>query len=280
MPFSSLSSPSTPFVTDPFVEALSSAPEKREISMQSSLTSTPLLSIIIPAYNEEERLPETLAHVVEYLNQQPYRAEIIVVSDGSTDTTVALVKKWQIEVPYLILIDVPENQGKGFCLKEGFTVAKGAYALMYDADKAVPIDTLDQWLTPTLLLSDSLIVIGSRNIKTEGVVRRFNPFRRLASVVFQKLTRLVAADIEDTQCGFKLFPQRAYHLFVDLQQEKGFAADLEYLTIAYAHGFEIEERGVSWTNMAGSKVRVLQDSWRLFCAVFRIKYAHWQGYYR
>ena len=238
------------------------------------------LSVVIPAYNEEIRLPETLQHLLDYFDSQPYTVEIIVVNDGSHDKTAAVVQAFQAKSPYLHLVNLAQNQGKGFALRAGFKAAKGRYALMYDADRAVPIDTIEQWLTSESSSTLEHIIIGSRNVEEVGIVRRFNPFRRLVSLVFQNVSQWLIPDIEDTQCGFKLFPREMYRLFSDLQQEKGFAADLEYLMMAKTHGFYVEERGVSWTNMAGSKVNVWIDSWKMLFAMVRIKYRTLSGCYK
>jgi hypothetical protein len=119
-------------------------------------------------------------------------------------------------VPYLFLVDLPKNKGKGFCIKMGFKYAKGEYALMYDADMAVPIYTLEQWLQEPCPLN--CIMIGSRNTEEEGVIRRFNPVRRLVSLVFQQVSQWVVPYVQDTQCGFKLFPKSIYSVLVSVQQ--------------------------------------------------------------
>jgi glycosyltransferase involved in cell wall biosynthesis len=237
------------------------------------------LSVVIPAYNEALRLPSTLEHLLHYFDAQAYTVEVIVVNDGSSDATAHVVQRFQAQCPYLRLVNMPKNQGKGAALQAGFKAAKGRYALMYDADRAVPIDTLEDWLYAESPDALEHIIIGSRSVEEDGVVRRFNPFRHFVSLVFQKLTQWLIPDIEDTQCGFKLFPAQAYRLFADLQFEKGFAADLEYLMMAETHGFYVEERGVSWTNMAGSKINVWVDSWKMLVAMFRIKYRTFKGRY-
>ncbi|MFN9691660.1 MAG: dolichyl-phosphate beta-glucosyltransferase [Vampirovibrionales bacterium] len=237
------------------------------------------LSVVIPAFNEAVRLPSTLKHVLQYLDSQAYTVEVIVINDGSVDDTAQVVENFQAQCPYLRLLNLPHNQGKGASLRAGFKAAKGRYALMYDADRAVPIDTIEDWLNAETPDALEHIIIGSRSVEEDGVVREFNPFRHFVSLVFQTLTQWLIPDIEDTQCGFKLFPAQAYRLFADLQFEKGFAADLEYLMMAETHGFYVEERGVSWTNMAGSKVNVWVDSWKMLFAMFRIKYRTFKGCY-
>ncbi len=228
------------------------------------------LSVVIPAYNEEKRLPPTLEHLIHYFDSKSYRVEIIVVDDGSQDQTRSVVKDFQNKVPYLHLIEHPHNRGKGACLQTGFQYAHGRYALMYDADMAVPIQTLDEWLREPVTVEH--IIIGSRNAVEEGVIRRFNPIRRFVSLVFQKISQWLVPQIQDTQCGFKLFPEKIYHLLASLQKEHGFSVDLEYLMLAQRYQFTIEERGVSWENRAGSKVNILTDSWKMLYAIFRIKW--------
>jgi hypothetical protein len=126
------------------------------------------LSVVIPAFNEEARLPSTLEHLLHYFGSQAYTVEVIVINDGSVDSTSDVVKAFQAQCPYLRLVNMAKNQGKGAALQAGFKVAKGRYALMYDADRAVPIDTIEDWLNAvkaSRVALTSLIVIVSQNGK-------------------------------------------------------------------------------------------------------------------
>lgn len=251
-------------------------------SLQHTLAPTPLgttnspffsLSIVIPAYNEAERLPQTLEQLVHYLKFQPYKSEILVVDDGSTDTTASLVKAFiqeEASAPVTLqLLQNPRNYGKGASVQHGFLQAKYRYSLLFDADGATPIQELER-LLKLLLHCPYSMVIGSRVLSDTTVVRKRRWWRNIMGRVFNQVTRLVVNGIHDTQCGFKLLPTHLAQALVQQQHERGFAMDVELLHLAQAWEVPITEVPVHWVNQSGSKIHPLRDSWRMFWSVVGI----------
>ena len=236
------------------------------------------LSVIIPAYNEEKRLPKTLKAVDEYLRNQNYDYEIIVVNDGSKDDTALVVKDFKPQIVNLRLIDRKENKGKGYTVKEGMLNAKGDYRLFMDADNSTTIDQIEKmwpWFE-----REYDIVIGSRDI--EGAV--LDPpqplYRRLVGKIF-RLARDIICDIwgiYDTQCGFKCFKKEVVEtIFPKLRIER-FAFDVEILLLAKMHGFKIKEIPVYWRNNPDSKVK-FKSAIRMGLDLFKIRWYQLKGYY-
>lgn len=217
------------------------------------------LSVVIPAYNEERRLPETLAIVSDYLSGLPDTWEIIVADDGSADDTAAIARDFARRDVRLRLLTLP-HRGKGSAVKHGMLAASGEYRFLCDADLSMPIQFLRQLLPPLAPAAD--IVIGSR--EAPGARRIGEPRRRrLMGRVFNAMTRLLAVpDIADTQCGFKVFKGDAAQALFTYQTLDGFAFDPEILFLARRYGFAIAETGIEWHYRAESKVRPFRDSWR------------------
>jgi glycosyltransferase involved in cell wall biosynthesis len=213
----------------------------------------PHLSIVIPAYNEAERLPETLALVRDYLEQQSFSAEVVVVDDGSTDGTVALVREMIARFPTLRLIENTANKGKGGVVRQGMLEALGRYRLFMDADHATPITELTKLLP---YIQDYDIVIGSRYINKQSIKVKQPWRRRLVSRTGNWLIqRLVLPGVIDTQCGFKLFSAAAAERVFSRQTMAGWAFDVELLTIAHQLGLRIMEVPVDWYDAKDSKLR-------------------------
>ena len=228
------------------------------------------LSLIIPAYNEAQRLPPTLAHCVAYLSQQPYRWEIIVVDDGSSDDTLAVVEKYQQTYPAQVrAVTYGKNRGKGYAIGQGILNATQAYCLLYDADGAVPITDLERFF-PALHKNPEAIVIGSRNLSAPDIVRTVKWYRKIIGRCFNRLLGGVTPGLIDTQCGFKLLPTAKAKQLATIQQEQGFAFDVEYLHLSLQAGWQVVECAVNWHDVAGSKVHLIKDSWRMFLSVQRI----------
>ena len=225
------------------------------------------LSVVVPAYNEERRLPATLSRLAAYLREQSYDWEIIVVDDGSEDRTAEAVSA--IDLPQLGILRLA-HCGKGAAVRQGMLAARGRYRLLCDADLAVPPDFVARLLPPHG--PNAEIVIGSREAAN---ARRFGepPSRHLLGRVFNVLTRLlVAPAIADTQCGFKLFTARAAETLFPLQTVGGFAFDAELLFLARRLGLDVQEVGVDWHYGSGSKVRPGRDSWRMLVDVARMRW--------
>ncbi len=250
-------------------------------------TVQPFLSIVIPAYNEEHRLPESLDKIVAFLQTRDYSAEVIVVDDGSTDNTVDVVRGFIARYP-LVSIIKNDHRGKGYAVRTGMLAARGSYVLFSDADLATPIEEVDRLLP---FLEDGYdVAIGSR--EGMGAQRMNEPgYRHLMGRVFNLLVRLVAVGgFQDTQCGFKCFRHEvAQDLFQRVQlygAEAGLAKggmvtgfDVEVLFLALKRGYKVKEVPVQWYYGANTKVNPFLDSGRMFMDVLRVKLNYWRGKY-
>jgi len=218
----------------------------------------PYLSIIIPAYNEAERLPLALVDIDKYLSSAPYSYEILVVNDGSTDDTALIVKNMMNAVKGLKLIDNRENRGKGSAVRQGMLLARGEIRLFTDADQSTSIDHLEKVL-PFLTDADGLnydVVLGSRGLKES----RMNPpqpfYRRILGKGGNLIAQLIAVrGIWDTQCGFKAFTADAAEKIFSLANINGWGFDIETLALARALGYRVKEIPVRWANSRFSHVR-------------------------
>ncbi len=213
------------------------------------------LSVVIPAYNEEKRLPKTLKEVDKYLSAQDYHYEIVVVNDGSKDKTAEVVRKEIVHIKNLRLINNKENKGKGYVVRQGLLEARGDYRLFTDADNSTPIDQIEKCWPEFEKGFD--IVVGSRDVKG-AVLDPPQPFlRRFLGDGFKIYRKLVADlwEIEDTQCGFKCFKKEAAENVLPLGRIDRFAFDPEILLIAKKLGYKIKEVPVYWKNDPQSKVK-------------------------
>ena len=234
------------------------------------------LSVVIPAYNEERRLPETLDAVCAFLATKSYAWEIVVADDGSDDGTPDIVAGAEDHDGRVKLVRLP-HRGKGWAVKNGMLAARGQYRFLCDADLSMPIDFLDRLLPETDAPPD--IVIGSR--EAPGARRIGEPRRRwLMGRVFNAMTRLLATPgIADTQCGFKVFHANAAEMLFALQTLDGFAFDAEILFLARRRGFTIAEVGIDWHYRTESKVRPIRDGWRTLRDLIVIRYKSVTGRY-
>lgn len=214
------------------------------------------LSIIIPAYNEEKRLPRTLRLILNYFAQKKLKYEVILVDDGSQDKTSQIVQNFQSEFENLRLISYPKNQGKGFAVKRGVNEARGTFILMMDADFSIPITELTK-IWP--YRNDFALVIGSRFL-VKGQNQIQNKSRYIISRMGNFLTRMVLdLNISDTQCGFKLFEKEvANRLFKNLVALR-FGFDIEILAKAKILNIPIKEVSIFWQEAIGSKVRAVRS---------------------
>ena len=243
------------------------APSIESKPPESASNGTVRLSVIIPAYNEAERLPVFLDSVLAWCGEHEPSFEVIVVDDGSSDATVVEASKRAVRV-----ISHKQNAGKGAAVRTGMLAARGELRLFADADGATAISEL-----PTLLKSTAAIAIGSREGRDKRV--EASALRRFLGRWFNRAVRMGAVKgILDTQCGFKLFRPAAHGLF-DIVQEDGFAFDVELLLIAQRKGVSIDEVFVNWTEMPGSKVSLLRDGMKMLKAVRRIKKRWKRGEY-
>jgi glycosyltransferase involved in cell wall biosynthesis len=217
------------------------------------------LSIIIPAYNEENRLPATLDKVLEYLQGKPFSpVEVIVVDDGSRDGTAAVVERYRALHSTVRLLRNPGNRGKGFSVRHGMLEATGDWALFSDADLSAPIEELDKLLDAASAQSAD-IAIGSRALNRSLVAVHQPLLREWSGRCFNGIMRLVTGlPFRDTQCGFKLYRSAAAREVFSRQSLNGFSFDVEDLMIANARGLRAIEVAVRWANVEGTKVSAWQ----------------------
>lgn len=226
--------------------------------------SGPFLSIIIPAYNEEKRLPPTLDRVAAFLREQPYQSEVLIVENGSTDRTAEVVRAFIADQtgqddPFEIRL-LHSEKGKGNAVKYGILAGRGKYLLVSDTDLSVPIEESPRFLPPALTSKGYGIAIASREVP--GAVRHGEPvYRHIMGRVFNWLVRFMAVpNINDTQCGFKCFSREAAARIFPLQRIDGWGFDVELLAIAQHHGIEIVEVPVNWYYRSDSRVRPVMDT--------------------
>ena len=213
------------------------------------------LSVIIPAYNEESRLPKTLQAVYAYFQKQNYVYEILVVSDGSKDHTVEVAQEMAQKIPGLRVIAEQENRGKGYAVRKGILEAKGEYRVFTDADNSTSIEHVERmWIE---FKKGAEVVIGSRDIKGAKRTVRQSLVREKLGDIFNLMVQMLSGlwGIWDTQCGFKGFSAKAAQEIFAKTTVNRWAFDVEVLVIAKKLGYPIQEIPVVWVNDAQSKVR-------------------------
>jgi glycosyltransferase involved in cell wall biosynthesis len=234
----------------------------------------PILSLIIPAYNEEPRLPRGLARIrtfIESRGLEPEQVEIIVVDDGSTDGTAAIVDQWSQQWPSLCLVSNGDNRGKGYSVRHGMLEACGRIALFTDADLSAPIEEADKLLAA--IEAGNQVPIGSRAIDRSLIFVRQSRMREMAGIIFNGFVRLFTGlPFQDTQCGFKAFVREPSRIIFEQQRIEGFGFDPEILFLAQRHGLRTAEIPVRWAHDPGTKVHVLRDSAIMF---FDLVYIRW-----
>lgn len=233
----------------------------------------PFLSVILPAYNEAKRLPLTLSEVDKYLSAAGYEYEIIVVDDGSTDSTAQVGKKSRDRIKNLRIIENEGNRGKGWAIRQGMIESRGQWRLFMDADNATSVDQFSKMIP---YLSDYDIIIGSRDIKGAKLTPPQPFYRRFLGNVGNLIIQgLLLPGLWDTQCGFKCFSERAAEKIFRFSKTDRWAFDVEALSLAKRFGYKIKEIPVTWVDIPDSKIKPLayfQSLWD----VLKI----WQRLYR
>ena len=236
----------------------------------------PLLSIVIPAHNEEARLPVSLSKVFAFLERQTYQAEVVIVENGSSDRTAQVVKAMVPDRPNLRLLR-EQARGKGLAVRRGMLEATGAYRFICDADLSMPIEERERFLPPQLTGYD--IAIGSREVSG---ARRFDepPLRHLMGRVFNRLvSALVVSGYRDTQCGFKCFRGPVAEQLFALQRTPGFGFDAEILFLARQRAHRVAEVPIDWYYRSESKVKPLRDTFVMLGEMAHIRWNWARGAY-
>lgn len=238
----------------------------------------PLLSIVIPAYKEEERIHKILDAIIKYEESKNFPIEVIVVVDGSPDKTVEAASVYKEKIPGLKIIDRKENKGKGYTVREGVMAAKGKYILFSDADNSTPIEQVDKLLK---YKEEYPVIIGSRYIKggrlahPQGIVRKFGG--RVMNLVIRMFA---VRGIKDTQCGFKLFEHDAAKEIFKRMTFERFSFDIEILAIARRHKYKIKEVGIVWYDDPHSTVSPIKDGLKMIRDAWRVRVNLSRGVYK
>lgn len=234
------------------------------------------ISIVIPAFNEAQRLPATLAAIDAYCRTRPERFELLVVDDGSTDATASLpLPPSSSQLTWRILVSAAHH-GKGCCVRRGMMEARGAMRLFTDADLSAPIAELER--LEAALAAGADIAIGSRHTGRLAVHQPRH--REAAGRLFNRLVRLaLGLPFADTQCGFKLFTRAAAEAIFPRQRIDGWGFDPELLYLARRARLRVAEVPVAWSHAEGAKIHLLRDSARMFADVLAIRAAAWRGLY-
>jgi len=236
------------------------------------------LSVVIPAYDEAARIGPTLTRINEYLSGLGQDYEIVVVDDGSGDTTRDIVLDAAAHMPALRLIGNGANRGKGYSVKNGFLNTDGGLVLFSDADLSTPIEELGRFLPEIDRGAD--IVIGSRALDESDIIKKQPFYRMMMGKTFNKIVRLLTVrGISDTQCGFKLFKRETCDGIFRAQRVERFAFDVELLFLAHRKGLKVVEMPVRWINSPLSKVHIVRDSSRMLMDVIRVRLGALSGGY-
>src|SRR3989344_8709579 len=215
----------------------------------------PFLSIIVPIYNEEKRLTLGITQILKFIDKQSYPVELIIVNDGSTDTTNKLLRN--LKHPSFQLISYEKNQGKGYAIQKGMQKAKGDWRLFIDIDLSTPIEEFRMFL-PHFKKFD--IIIGSRRTKDSKILVHQTFLRELLGSVFTWLSStFLRVEISDFTCGFKCFSKDAAGKLFSLQRLRGWGFDSEVIFLAQKEGFSIKEVPVTWSNDSQTRVVLLKD---------------------
>ncbi len=230
----------------------------------------PHLSVVIPAYNEEERIGTSIEKILAYLDGAAQTFELLVVDDGSTDRTSEVVRQAAGGRPEVRVLSYDANRGKGHAVRYGILHARGDYVLFSDADLATPFEELEKLMAAVRQGVD--VAIASRDVPGSLLERRQSPIREFGGKLFNRFVQMLAVPgIQDTQCGFKLFTRAAARNIFERCQIDNFSFDVEALYLARKLGYSIREVPVRWRHMEGSKVRFLRDAWRMAKTLVRIR---------
>ncbi len=228
----------------------------------------PWLSIVIPAHDEEHRLPPALEKIDAFLDKQSFEAEVVIVENGSQDNTAAVARGFESTHPYIRVLEIKER-GKGLAVKAGMLAARGQYRFICDADLSMPIDEIVHFLPPEV--GDEDIIIATREGK--GAQRIGEPeYRHLMGRVNNWLIKLLALrGFEDTQCGFKMFKADVADDLFGVQQMGGIGYDVEVLFVAVRRGYTVREVPIIWYFDPDSRMKLVKDSMKIIREIWQIR---------
>lgn len=242
------------------------------------MNQPPDLSIIIPSFNEEQRLPDSLGKLAAYIRERRPNTEVIVVDDGSTDKTAAVAESYKAKIPNLRVLSNGTNRGKGFSVRRGSLEARGHITLFTDADLSSPIEEGEKLFAG---LDTHDVAIGSRAVDRSLIEAHQSLFREFAGIVFNRIVRVILRlPFVDTQCGFKAFRRERCRIIFEQQTIERFGFDPELLYLARHHGLSTVEVPVRWAHSPATKVSMLKDSLQMFLDVFVIRSNALLGRYR
>lgn len=235
-------------------------------------------SIVLPAYNESERIGASLDKILAYAEARGRSAEVIVVNDGSTDTTAQIAREYAAKHPTLQLLENPGNRGKGYSVRNGMLHATGDILLFSDADLSSPIAEADKLFAAIENGAD--VAIGSRWLQT-GLQKKRQPLhRQILGRIFNLALRIILGlNFKDTQCGFKAFTREAAQALFPLQQVERWGFDPELLYLAKKLGFTIKEVPVEWSHRSGTRIDPLHDGIRMLGEMLTVRWNAWSGKY-
>ena len=243
-----------------------------------SETSAFQLSIIVPSFNEEVRLPASLQLIAAYVSSANRSTEVLVVDDGSKDRTAEVAASFADRIPNLRVLRNGENRGKGYSVRHGMQEARGEYVLFTDADLSAPIEEADKLLSA---LRQYDIAIGSRALNRDLIDVHESLFREFAGIIFNRIVRIVLwLPFVDTQCGFKAFRREPCRIIFEQQRIERFGFDPELLYLARHHGLKATEIPVRWSHSPATKINMMRDSIQMFIDVFTIRWNSLLGRYR
>jgi len=239
----------------------------------------PLLSVIIPAYNEEKRIDPALERIFAFLDGQAYAGEVVLVDDCSGDRTSEVAAAAAKGRANFRAVRNEVNKGKGYSVRRGMLEAKGEYLLFSDADLSTPIEETTRFIEKMREGYD--VLVGSRAMRESNIITYQPWYRQLMGKTFNRIVRgLLVRGIKDTQCGFKMFTREAAQKIFPLQRIERFAFDVEILFLAKKFGHKILEMPVTWKDSPQTRVSTFRDSFSMFAALFAIRLNNLRGLYR
>lgn len=241
------------------------------------IDTEPMLSIVIPAYNEEERIIPTIGAIASHVSDIGIAWELLIADDGSKDQTVAMVE--DLGFANLRVLKAPQNGGKGRAVQRGMLAARGKYVLFSDADNSTPIEEVSKFIN-ALDAEGYDVAVGSRAVEGAEAANK-SLFRHILSSGLRMIVRVgLHIKVNDTQCGFKMYTREASHRLHSAQTIMGFSFDLEVLYLAFKVGYKVKEIPVAWVDAPGSKVDTRKEVQRFLRDIIKIKMTDFKGIYQ